>query len=305
MERYTGVDKINRVARTRNKFVRPTGTPGHGKRNGQFRGRYVTGCTDRRVAPRRRHVHSNAVPIGDDDVHAVLRHGSDPSALESVPERIPQLFTDPNRLRSGHAGRRGLCLALHSGPRCGPAHPIRTSDGDISFIGGLSHGRPVISAQLAGLSRHVPHLFVVVRADICPLECSGISPCAQCETRLRQHSDVGDHRLGGGRVEFRLFLAPRRRPRRCGRRSSFILSQNYPNPFNPTTTINYAIPKSSFVTIKVYDLLGNEVAALVSGMKASGNYKVEFNASKLSSGVYFYRIQAGSFVKTKKLILLK
>jgi hypothetical protein len=87
--------------------------------------------------------------------------------------------------------------------------------------------------------------------------------------------------------------------------ASFILSQNYPNPFNPTTAINYAIPKSSFVTIKVYDILGNEVAALVSGMKASGNYKVEFNASKLSSGVYFYRIQAGSFVKTKKLILLK
>jgi hypothetical protein len=86
---------------------------------------------------------------------------------------------------------------------------------------------------------------------------------------------------------------------------SFVLKQNYPNPFNPTTTINYSIPKSSFVTIKVYDILGREVSTLVNEEKQVGNYKIKFNASKLTSGIYFYRMQAGSFVETKKLILLK
>ncbi|MHB8336561.1 MAG: T9SS type A sorting domain-containing protein [Ignavibacteriaceae bacterium] len=87
--------------------------------------------------------------------------------------------------------------------------------------------------------------------------------------------------------------------------ADFSLAQNYPNPFNPTTTINYLVPKTSLVTIMVYDILGNEVANLVNEEKPVGNYKVEFKASKLSSGIYFYRMQAGSFVETKKLILMK
>lgn len=85
----------------------------------------------------------------------------------------------------------------------------------------------------------------------------------------------------------------------------FSLSQNYPNPFNPITTINYSVPKSNFVTIKVFDILGREVETLVNNEKLKGNYKVEFNGSTLSSGIYFYRMQAGDFVETKKLILIK
>ena len=84
-----------------------------------------------------------------------------------------------------------------------------------------------------------------------------------------------------------------------------VLAQNYPNPFNPTTTINYSIPKTSFVTIKVYDALGRELETLVNEEKLNGNYKIEFNGSKFTSGIYFYRMQAGNFVDTKKLILLK
>ena len=87
--------------------------------------------------------------------------------------------------------------------------------------------------------------------------------------------------------------------------SPIELRQNYPNPFNPTTIINYSIPKQSLVIIKVYDVLGIEVASLVNEDKTVGSYSVNFNASKLTSGVYFYRMQAGSFVETKKLILLK
>ena len=87
--------------------------------------------------------------------------------------------------------------------------------------------------------------------------------------------------------------------------SRFALMQNYPNPFNPATTINYSIPKTSFVTIKVYDVLGKEITTLVNNEKLAGRYYINFNSSKLTSGVYFYRMQAGSFIETKKLIVLK
>ena len=85
----------------------------------------------------------------------------------------------------------------------------------------------------------------------------------------------------------------------------FSLSQNYPNPFNPSTTISFSIPASEFVTLKIYDILGREVATLVNETKTRGSYEVNFNAASLSSGVYFYRLQSGSFVETKKLLLLK
>ncbi len=86
---------------------------------------------------------------------------------------------------------------------------------------------------------------------------------------------------------------------------NFVLEQNHPNPFNPTTTINYLIPKTSFVSIKAYDVFGKEVVTLVNEIKTPGEHKISFNARCLSSGIYFYRMQAGGFVETKKLILLK
>lgn len=85
----------------------------------------------------------------------------------------------------------------------------------------------------------------------------------------------------------------------------FELTQNYPNPFNPSTKIKYQIPELSFVTIKVYDVLGKEVTTLINEEKPAGSYEVEFDASRLPSGVYFYRLQAGSFIETKKMILLR
>ena len=85
----------------------------------------------------------------------------------------------------------------------------------------------------------------------------------------------------------------------------FSLSQNYPNPFNPSTSITYSLPRSSHVVLKVYNILGKEVITLVNEEKPAGNYKVVFNGSNLTSGVYFYKVQAGSFVSTKKFVLLK
>ncbi len=87
--------------------------------------------------------------------------------------------------------------------------------------------------------------------------------------------------------------------------SGFKLVQNYPNPFNPSTTINYSVPKSSMITIKVYDALGNEVETLVNGQKNPGNYKIIFNAGKLASGVYFYQMRSSDYISIKKMILLK
>ncbi len=86
---------------------------------------------------------------------------------------------------------------------------------------------------------------------------------------------------------------------------SYALAQNYPNPFNPTTTIQYALANTGNVSLKIYDILGREVATLVNGRQAAGEYTVQFNAANLASGIYFYRLQAGDFVQTKKMMLVK
>jgi hypothetical protein len=86
---------------------------------------------------------------------------------------------------------------------------------------------------------------------------------------------------------------------------NFELKQNYPNPFNPSTIIKYQIPTAGIVSLKVYDVLGKEVAALVNEEKPVGNYQVEFDGSKLSSRIYFYKLQTGAFVESKKMILMK
>ena len=87
--------------------------------------------------------------------------------------------------------------------------------------------------------------------------------------------------------------------------NSFDMSQNYPNPFNPSTKINYDLPVDGKVSIVLYDLTGRQVASIVNEVKTAGYYTVSFNASNLASGMYFYRISAGNFVSTKKMVLVK
>ena len=86
---------------------------------------------------------------------------------------------------------------------------------------------------------------------------------------------------------------------------SFSLAQNYPNPFNPTTKIKYSIPQTSNVVIKVFDVLGNEITTLINEELNAGEYEVEFDGSKLTSGIYFYQLKANSFIETKKMVLMK
>ena len=85
----------------------------------------------------------------------------------------------------------------------------------------------------------------------------------------------------------------------------FLLQQNYPNPFNPNTKISYQLPVAGIVTLKIFDILGKEVATLVDEYKPAGIYDVQFTMNNLSSGVYFYQLKAGTFTQTKKMILLK
>ncbi|MEO8232257.1 MAG: T9SS type A sorting domain-containing protein, partial [Ignavibacteriota bacterium] len=86
---------------------------------------------------------------------------------------------------------------------------------------------------------------------------------------------------------------------------AYDLLQNYPNPFNPSTKISWQSPVGSHQTLKIYDVLGNEVATLLDEYTEAGRYEITFDASRLASGIYFYRLQAGQFIETRKMILLK
>jgi hypothetical protein len=87
--------------------------------------------------------------------------------------------------------------------------------------------------------------------------------------------------------------------------NNFELFQNYPNPFNPTTSIEYTVPNNGYISLKVYDILGNEIATLVNEQKSQGNYQIEFNADNLPSGTYFYKLTSGGFTEIKKMMLIK
>ena len=125
----------------------------------------------------------------------------------------------------------------------------------------------------------------------------------QAEYRIRA-IDVGNN-ISGWSSTVSIYFGQFGKMNSGMQKYEYQLSQNHPNPFNPTTTINYSIESTGLVTLKVYDMLGTEIASLVNERKEPGNYSVTFNATNLPSGIYVYRLAADKFVETKKLILLK
>ncbi len=124
--------------------------------------------------------------------------------------------------------------------------------------------------------------------------------------------ELGDWRPYSGDLFFKLYVTTNTTEvEREEFPTKFELYQNYPNPFNPTTTIKYAIPSlggvetQNLASLRIYNILGEEIETLVNKRQAPGNYSVQFNASNLPSGVYFYKLQCGNFVSTKKMIFLK
>jgi hypothetical protein len=87
--------------------------------------------------------------------------------------------------------------------------------------------------------------------------------------------------------------------------SNYALNQNYPNPFNPSTSIQFDLPRTGFTTLRVYNLLGQEVATLVNEMKSAGSYKVQWNAQNMTTGMYFYKLISGDVTQVKKMVLMK
>jgi hypothetical protein len=140
-------------------------------------------------------------------------------------------------------------------------------------------------------------------------------------TTIKTHSySFKDENLSAGKYEYRLkqidldgtFNYSNSIEAEITKPNEFVLEQNYPNPFNPNTTIRYSIPsvisteeRNLNVILKVFDIIGNEIATLVNEEKAAGSYEINFAASHLSSGIYFYELQAGNFIQTRKMLLMK
>lgn len=87
--------------------------------------------------------------------------------------------------------------------------------------------------------------------------------------------------------------------------NNFILNQNYPNPFNPSTSITYSLPNTGHITLEVFNMIGQKVATLIDGIENAGSHQIQFNANKIASGIYFYRIQFNSLTLTKRMLLMK
>ncbi|HSW54029.1 MAG TPA: T9SS type A sorting domain-containing protein [Ignavibacteriaceae bacterium] len=131
----------------------------------------------------------------------------------------------------------------------------------------------------------------------------GTGTIYQAEYRIRA-IDVGN-KASGWSSTVSIYFGQFGKMNNGMQRFEYQLSQNHPNPFNPATTIEYSVGSTGLVTLKVYDMLGTEVASLVNEHKEAGSYSVEFNAADLPSGIYFYTLTSGNFMETKKLILLK
>ena len=191
---------------------------------------------------------------------------------------------------------------------------------DISGSYRLPNGNTLICSGTTGLFLEVTSAGEIVWKYICPVAAFG--PMYQGSTIPPDATHAGEYMNS----VFRIYRYPKDYAAFSGRTltpgstvekyttgvegesylpSCFIVNQNYPNPFNPSTTISYQLPQDRVVSLKIYDVLGKEIATLVHEKQFAGKYEVTWDASGVASGVYFYRLEAGNFISTKKLVLLR
>ena len=190
-----------------------------------------------------------------------------------------------------------------------------------SALRGYSHVRAVSGVSRGTNSSALARLVLRDKASLWPFPQTGIrQSSAECLIAARSALGVSvslsadgntaivggfaDDTLKGAAWVFTRAFSSVRSPGE-GAPLQFDLAQNYPNPFNPSTTIKFELPKASQVNLTVFDMLGREVSALVSERRNAGVHEVKFDGSNLASGVYFYRLQAGNLVATKRLVLLR
>ncbi len=175
----------------------------------------------------------------------------------------------------------------------------------------------VSGTTLLALGGGLPTLFVSTNAGNTWIRTMSGLPVSEASTLLGNAGKVAfmgtsaylayqrDDLLNGGGV-WRRETAQLSTPTHANKKpTDFQLEQNYPNPFNPSTTITYQLPTASNVSLKIFDVLGREVATLVNERQNAGQYQVRFDATRLASGMYFYRLQAGGYIETKKMMLVK
>lgn len=234
-------------------------------------------------------------------------HGAPPNAYSTVDEITPPINSNGDYYidSTGQYGPNFLTWSYEASP------PVSFYARNISGEERLPNGNTLICDGTAGRFFELDNSENIVWEYVNPVTRNGIltqgdAPSFNLVFKIYRYSPqysglAGKDLSEKGKIELYpsgikdQFLIP----------SRFMLGQNYPNPFNPATTFKYEVPEASFVTIKVYNILGNEVAALVNEEKARGIYNVKFNGVNLSSGIYFYNMHAGNFTETKKMILMK
>jgi hypothetical protein len=234
-------------------------------------------------------------------------HGAPPNAYSTVDEITPPINSNGDYYidSTGQYGPNFLTWSYEASP------PVSFYARNISGEERLPNGNTLICDGTAGRFFELDNSENIVWEYVNPVTRNGIltqgdAPSFNLVFKIYRYSPqysglAGKDLSEKGKIELYpsgikdQFLIP----------SRFMLGQNYPNPFNPATTFKYEVPKACFVTIKVYNILGNEVAALVNEEKARGIYNVKFNGVNLSSGIYFYNMHAGNFTETKKMILMK
>ncbi len=234
-------------------------------------------------------------------------HGAPPNAYSTVDEITPPLNSNGEYYldSTGQYGPNSLTWRYETIP------PTSFYAKNISGEERLPNGNTLICEGTAGKFFEVDNLGNIIWEYINPVTRNGIltqgaTPSFNLVSKIYCYYPEYSGLAGKDLFEIgKIELYPTAIKNVNSSPSRFSLGQNFPNPFNPSTVIHYEIPNGAFVTLKVFDVLGKEVKTLINKFQNKGKYVIDFNASKLTSGIYFYSLHSGNYISTKKMILLR